>query len=110
MVWYSHTLVGTCILILILQVTQAIKSIVYLGEANYEDTLEVNDLYKLPFFCHLSNIYTCDMLSIQTKVYDPEKNSLLMQYLIFYGMKRLAILCLGFNLALMAISKALHSI
>ena len=75
-VQYSHALVGTYRSASVLQVIQAILPGAYSGERNYVNTLEVDDLYKLPFLCHLISISTCNMLNMQPKAHDPKHNSL----------------------------------
>ena len=80
-VLYSHALANTYRSTSIPQVIQAISPVMYSGEANHEGTLEVDDLCKQPFLCHLNNISICGMLSIQPKAHDPKQNSLFKLYL-----------------------------
>ena len=83
-VQFSCTLAGTCRSTSVLKVIQTISPFAYSSEANYEGTLEFDDLCKQAFFCHLNNISIGNMLSIQPKVYVPKWNSLLKLCLASY--------------------------
>ena len=63
----TYALASTYRLTSVPQLIQAISPIAYSGEANYEGTLEVDDLCKLPFLCHLNNISICSMLKYVAK-------------------------------------------